>query len=66
MPPKGKEIENMLQTPTIAPTHPFSHGSLIEAYQKLDFTKRSQTLELFLVVDSPVPKRTHHPPPTHK
>lgn len=47
----------MLQAPTIAPIHPFSHESLIEAYQKLDFTKRAQTLELFLVVDSAPPKR---------
>lgn len=47
----------MLQAPTIAPNHPFSHENLIEAYQNLDFTKRSQALELFLVVDSPLPKR---------
>lgn len=53
----AQSIEQMLQAPTIAPTHPFSHESLIKAYQKLDFTKRSQTLELFLVVDSPLPKR---------
>lgn len=46
----------MLQAPTIAPTHPFSHESLIEAYPKLYFTKRAQTLEIFLVVDSPLPK----------
>ena len=48
----------MLQTPTITPTHPFSHEILIEAYQKLDFTKTSQTLELFLAIDSPLPKET--------
>ena len=49
-------IEKMFQAPTMAPTHPFPHESLIEAYQKLDFTKRSQTLELFLAVDSPLCK----------
>ena len=47
----------MLQAPTIGPIHPFSHESLIETYQKLDFTKRAQTIELFLAVDSPISKR---------
>ena len=47
----------MLQAPAITPMHPFSHESLIEAYQNLDFTKRSHTLELFLAIDSPLPKR---------
>jgi len=53
----AQSIEQMLQAPTIVPTHPFSHESLIEAYQKLDFTKRAQTLEIFLAVDNPLPKR---------
>ena len=39
-----ESIEMMLHAPTITPTHPFSHEILIEAYQNLDFTKRSQTL----------------------
>jgi len=47
----------MLQARAITPTHPFSHENLIEAYNKLDFTKRSQTLELFLAIGSPLPKR---------
>ena len=46
----------MLQAPTTTPTHPFSHEILIEAYQKLDFTKISYALELFLAIDSPLPK----------
>lgn len=47
----------MLQAPAIAPSHPFSHGNLIESYNKLDFTKRSQNLELFLAIGSIRPKR---------
>jgi len=46
----------MLQALATTPTHPFSHKNLIEAYNKLEFTKRSQTLELFLAIGSPLPK----------
>lgn len=47
----------MLKAPPTIPTHPFAHENLIEAYNKLDFTKRSQTMELFLAIGSPLPKR---------
>lgn len=53
----SRSIEQMLQAPTIAKTHPFSDESLTEAYKNLDFTKRAQTLELFLAIDNPLPKR---------
>jgi len=52
----SQSIDEILQAPNIVPTHPFSHEILIETYQKMDFTKRAQLLELFLVVDSPLPK----------
>ena len=50
----------MLQAPSTTPTHPFSHENLIEAYNQLDFTKRSQTLELFLAIGSSLPKINPH------
>lgn len=40
-PINADSIEKMLQAPATTPTHPFSHETLIEAYNKLDFTKRS-------------------------
>lgn len=58
-----ESIEKILQAPTMAPTHPFSRENLIGAYQKLDLTKISQTLEFFLAVHSPLPER--NPPMVH-
>lgn len=41
-------IDQMMQAPTVENATPFSYEALIELYQKLDFTKRAKTLELFL------------------
>ena len=41
-------IEKMMLAPTVNNGSPFSHEALVEIYQRLDLTKRTQTLELFL------------------
>ena len=46
----------MMQAPNIENATPFSYEALVEIYQKLDFAKRAQTLELFLTQDAALPK----------
>lgn len=43
-----KSIMQMMQAPIIEGTIPFTHDILSEMYQRLDFTKRAKTLELFM------------------
>jgi len=38
----------MMQAPIIEGTAPFSHEILSEIYQRLEFTKRAKTLEIFM------------------
>jgi len=47
----------MTEAPTTENATPFSHEAHIDLYQKLDFAKRSKTLELFLTEDAPLPKK---------
>jgi len=48
----------MMQAPTIENTTPFSYEALVELYEKLVFSKRAKTLELFLREDAPLPKKS--------
>lgn len=55
-----KSIVQMMQAPVIEGTTPFSHEIHIEMYQKLDFSKTTKTLELFMIEQTPLPK--NNPP----
>ena len=47
----------MMQAPITENATPFYEEELIEIYQKLDFAKRAQTLELFMTENAPLPKK---------
>ena len=47
----------MMLAPTVNNGTPFYYEALVEIYQKLDFAKRAQTLELFLAQDASLPKK---------
>lgn len=50
-------IMQMMQTPIIEGTTPFSHEILTEMYQEIDFSKRAKTLELFKTKHTPLPNK---------
>ena len=50
-------IDQMIQAPTIENATPFSYEALVELYQKLDFSKRAKTLQIFLTKDAPLPTK---------
>jgi len=45
----------MMQALVIEGVVPFPHEVLIEMYQKLDFSKRAKTLEIFMADNTPLP-----------
>lgn len=47
----------MMQSPIVNNATPFSYKAFVEIYQKLDFSKRSQALKLFLTQDAALPKK---------
>lgn len=47
----------MMQVPITENFTPFSHEAITKLYQKLDFAKRAKTIELFLNIDAPLPKK---------
>lgn len=47
----------MIQDPIIEGASPFSHEILSEMYQRLDFSKRAKTLELFMTEHTPLPNK---------
>jgi len=47
----------MMQAPIVNNATPVSYEALVEIYQKLDFAKRDQTLELFLTHDATLLKK---------
>ena len=53
----AQTIEQMMQAPTTENATPFSQEELIEIYQKLDFSKRAQTLKLFMTENVPLQKK---------
>lgn len=53
----AQAIDQMMQAPSVENATPYSYEALVELYQKLDFAKRAQTLELFLTQDNSLPKK---------
>jgi len=53
----AKSIIQMMQAPIIEGTTPFSHEILSEMYQRLKFSKRAKTLELFVTEQTPLPSK---------
>lgn len=53
----AKFIMQMMQALVIEGTTPFSHEILTEMYQKLDFSIRAKTLELFMTEHTPLPSK---------
>lgn len=50
-------IDQMVQAPTVENATSFPYESLVELYQKLDFSKRAKRLELFLKEDDSLLKK---------
>ena len=46
-----------MKAPIIEGTTHFSHEFLNEMYQRLDFSKRAKTLELFITEQTPLPRK---------
>ena len=54
----------MMQAPVVEENILFSYETLTALYQKLDFSSRSKTLELFMATDTPFPKNNPPFPPS--
>ena len=47
----------MMQALVVEEATPFSYEALRDLYQKLDFSNKAKTLELFMATDTPLPKK---------